>query len=291
MAVGADKRIRIGDRFAVFFLGPNRLGEIFEIHLVADTGPRRHGAEVIESRLAPAQELITLLVALIFQFHIQLERVLGAEIVDHHRVVDDQIDRHERVDLFRVATELDRRVAHGRKIDDCGNAGKILHEHARGPVGDLVRGFSFLQPLGAGNNVFLGNGAAIFEAQQVLKNDFQGKRQLGHTFQAVFLRFRDGEIGVGLVTDLKRRFALETVKGLGHGTCSPSLSAAAGPRLTAAFHDLRRLPMGTVFARFELVAAHLRSTGGLCRRMRAASLPLYKTFAPITSKCACLRLE
>jgi hypothetical protein len=30
----------------------------------------------------------------------------GAEVVDHHRVVDDEVDRDQRVDLLRVAAEL-----------------------------------------------------------------------------------------------------------------------------------------------------------------------------------------
>src|SRR5258705_1455303 len=43
-----------------------------------------------------------LLVALEFELHVEVERFLGAVVVDHHRMVDDQIDRHQRLDGLRV---------------------------------------------------------------------------------------------------------------------------------------------------------------------------------------------
>jgi hypothetical protein len=45
-------------------------------------------------------------------------------------MVDDQIDRNERVDLAGVAPEGDHRIAHRREIDDGRNAGEVLH-HTR----------------------------------------------------------------------------------------------------------------------------------------------------------------
>jgi hypothetical protein len=46
-------------------------------------------------------------------------------------VVDHQLDRHQRVDLVRVAAELAHRVAHRGEVDDGGHAGEVLHQHAR----------------------------------------------------------------------------------------------------------------------------------------------------------------
>ena len=43
--------------------------------------------------LAPAQELVALAVALVFELDVLLEGAGAAEVVDHHRVVDDEIDR------------------------------------------------------------------------------------------------------------------------------------------------------------------------------------------------------
>jgi hypothetical protein len=56
--------------------------------------------------LAPAQELVALAVALIFDVDVLLKRLGRAELVDHHGVVDDEVDGDERVDLLRIAAEL-----------------------------------------------------------------------------------------------------------------------------------------------------------------------------------------
>ena len=52
-------------------------------------------------------------------------------------MVDDQFDRHEWVDLVRVAAEGDDGVAHRGEVDDGGHAGEVLHQDARGGEGDL----------------------------------------------------------------------------------------------------------------------------------------------------------
>ena len=87
--IGADHGV--GIRGAVH--GHDHGREVFEIHLVDDAGVGRHGAEILERRLAPAEERVALLVALEFEQRVQLEGVVGAEVVDLHGVVDDQIDR------------------------------------------------------------------------------------------------------------------------------------------------------------------------------------------------------
>ena len=147
--IGADERIGIGDfdglglaarRHVLLLARPHRLGEIFEIDLVADAGAGRHDAEIIESALAPFQEAIALAVALIFELDILLERFRRAEFVDDDRMIDDEIDRHERIDLVGVAAELGHRIAHRREIDDGGNTGEILHQDARRTEGDLLLG-------------------------------------------------------------------------------------------------------------------------------------------------------
>jgi hypothetical protein len=42
------QRVGIGDGFAVFFLGPDGLGQIFQVHLVADAGAGRDDAEIVK---------------------------------------------------------------------------------------------------------------------------------------------------------------------------------------------------------------------------------------------------
>ena len=83
-----------------------------------DAGVGRDDAEVAEGVLAPAQERVALLVARELELGVQLKRVRLAEVVDLHRVIDDELDRLQRVDLVRVAAEPDDAVAHGGEIDD-----------------------------------------------------------------------------------------------------------------------------------------------------------------------------
>ncbi len=109
---------------------------------MADAGAGRHHAEILERVLAPAQEGVALAVALELDLDIAAERVRRAGDVDHHRVVDDEIDRDQRVHLLGLAAEPDDAVAHGGEIDHGGDAGEILHQDARG----LERHFLVLLP-------------------------------------------------------------------------------------------------------------------------------------------------
>ena len=61
----------------------------------------------------------------------------GAVLVDLHGVVDDEIDRLQRVDALRIAAERLDRVAHRGEIDDGGHAGEVLQQHAARAEGDL----------------------------------------------------------------------------------------------------------------------------------------------------------
>ncbi len=99
--------------------------------------PGGHDLEVVEGRLAPAEELVALAVALVLDLDVALERVLGAEQIGDDRVVDDEFGRRERVDLGRVAAEVGDGLAHRGEVDDAGHAGEVLHDDAGGRELDL----------------------------------------------------------------------------------------------------------------------------------------------------------
>jgi hypothetical protein len=99
MAVGADQAIR--ERHAIAHL--HDLGDIFQIHLVHDARGRGDDAEILERLLAPFQEFISLAIALEFLLGVVDQREAVAEIIHLHAVIDDQIDRNQRVDLLRIA--------------------------------------------------------------------------------------------------------------------------------------------------------------------------------------------
>jgi hypothetical protein len=182
MAVGADQRVGIGIGRAVAVLGPHGLGKVFEIDLVADARTRRHDAEIREGGGAPAQESVAFAVALVFKGDVFGKTVGLAEIVDHDRVVDDQIDRRQRVDLFGIAPHVDHRVAHGGQIDHGRNAGEILHQHARRAVGDFATRFALGEPARHRLDVVDRNRAPVFPAQQVFKQHLE---RVGQPFDAL----------------------------------------------------------------------------------------------------------
>ena len=103
VAVGADQRV--GVAHAVLAL-VDAARQVLQVHLVHDAEAGRHHAEGVEGLHAPLHELVALAVALELQLHVQVERVLGAVVVDHDRVVDHQVHRHQRLDPADVLAQL-----------------------------------------------------------------------------------------------------------------------------------------------------------------------------------------
>ncbi len=210
--VGANARIRIGDGYTVFFLGPYSLRQIFEVHLVAYACAGRNDAEVLECLLAPFQEAVTFAVALILEIDIALEGLGIAEFVDDHRMVDDKINRDERIDLLGIATEIDHGVAHGCKIHDCWNTGKVLHQNARRTIGDFCAGTAAVdKPFGDILDILLEDRAVVFKTKQIFEQDFHGERKFGDAFQAVFFGFGQTVIDIFLIPHGEGFTAFETV--------------------------------------------------------------------------------
>src|SRR5687768_18141580 len=122
MRVGADDGIRVGEAGVV---GEDDAGEVFEVDLVHDARVWRHHGEVVEGRLAPAQEGVALAVPLELEQRVQVERVGRTIVVHHDRVIDHELGGNQRVDAAGIAAEPRHRVAHGSKVDDGGDAGKV----------------------------------------------------------------------------------------------------------------------------------------------------------------------
>ena len=81
--------------------------------------------------LSPFQELVAFAVALEFHVEIQLQRFGRAEEIDLHRVIDHEIDRHQRLNDFRIAADLLHRASHRGKIDNQRHAREILEDDPR----------------------------------------------------------------------------------------------------------------------------------------------------------------
>ncbi len=173
--VGADDRV--GERLPVALL--DDAGQELEVDLVADAGVRRYGLEVRECALTPAEERVPLTVAAELESRVALDREPRRKVVDLDRVVDHELDRDQRVDLLRVAAEVGHRGAHRSEVDDCGDAGEVLQEDARGVVADLLRRLGCCIPGCDRLDVARGDGNAVLAPQDVLEQDAQGVGEPG----------------------------------------------------------------------------------------------------------------
>ena len=129
--VGAHDRVRVRDQHAAVLRRERGAGQILEIHLVHDAGRRRHDAEVRERLLAPAQELVALLVALELDLGVLLERGRGAEVVDLHRVIDHEVDRDQWVDALGIGAHAFDGFPHRGQIDHARHTREVLQDHTR----------------------------------------------------------------------------------------------------------------------------------------------------------------
>ena len=114
--VGADQRV--GIQHAVLLEDAAR--QELEVHLVADAEARRDDPQAVERLRSPLEEPIALAVAAELHLHVEAERIVPAEVVDLHGVIDHQIDgnraaaparRHGRGAPPPSASRRDRRAA------------------------------------------------------------------------------------------------------------------------------------------------------------------------------------
>ena len=178
-----------------------------------DARARRHDAEVRERVLAPAQELVALAVALVLEIDVEREAVALAEMVDLHRVVDDQFHGLQRVHAGRVASQLDHAVTHGGEVDDRRHAREVLEQDAGGHERNLALGAALDVPPGKGRDVLLLDERAVFLAQQVLQQDAQRVRQRRHPGEPGRLEGRQAVVVHGLASD---RESAPRLEGVGH---------------------------------------------------------------------------
>jgi len=171
-------------------LRENHLGQELQVYLVDNAGGRGNHAEAPEGLLAPAQELIALAIALKLDGGVALECAGAPEEVHLHGVIDHEVNRNQRIDLARVATQsLDRR-SHGSQVHDGGHSRKILQDDARGLEGNFPGRRRLGVPLGQRRHIALRHQPAVAVPQQCFQQDFDRERQAGYgavagLFQAI----------------------------------------------------------------------------------------------------------
>lgn len=134
MAVGTHAGI--GEGHAVARLDHRR--HLLQVDLVHDAVARRDHVDVAEGLLGPVDEVEAVLVAAVLDGAV-LGEGLGVVAAAFHRqrVVDDQLHRHHRVDLGRVAALVGDGVAQAGEVDQRGLPEDVMADHPRRVPGEV----------------------------------------------------------------------------------------------------------------------------------------------------------
>ncbi len=195
--VGADQRVGVGERLAAFLFFEDDGGQVLEVHLVDDARPGGDHPEVVEGLLAPAQELVALAVPFEFDLHVLRECAGGAEVIDLHRVVDDEVNTLQWVNPARVAAERLDCLAHRGEVHHNGHARKVLEQHPCRGERDLAIGPAVGLPGCERLDVFTRDGPAVLQPEEVLEQDLQREWQPVEMADALRAERFEREVGVG----------------------------------------------------------------------------------------------
>src|SRR5450830_1313513 len=190
--VGADQGVRVVHVAGFLACVVHAACQVFQVDLVDDAEAWWHDAEGVECLHAPFHELVTLVVTREFQFHVQVQRFLFAVGIDGHRVVDDQVDRHQRFDFLGVDAHFCSHVTHGGQVGQQWYAGEVLQHDARDYERDLVGALGGRAPARQLLDVFFGDFFAVAVAQYRFQYDANRHRQAGNVDAQAFFQCRQG---------------------------------------------------------------------------------------------------
>jgi hypothetical protein len=192
--VGADQRVGEHDLEVAVRPVLDAAREVLEVDLVDDARGRRDDLEVGERLLAPAQELVALAVALELDRRVVDECQGGVVLVDLDAVVDDEVDRDQRVDRLRIAPHPLHRAPQGGQVDDRRDAGEVLQDDASRLERhlELRRGRRIVgrEP----PDVVRRHVVAVLVPQQALEQDLDRERQPRDVAQPVLLELREAVV-------------------------------------------------------------------------------------------------
>ena len=156
-----------------------------------DTGLRRNDIEIVESFLAPFEKLVALPVALELDLHVHVQRIGTVREVDLDGVVDDEIDRNERLDDLRLFAGVRSRRAHRSEVDEQRHAREVLQENAGDHERDLFLPLSGAAPVREHLHVVLSDLLPIHVAEHGLEDDADRDGQLRHRSDSRLLELRE----------------------------------------------------------------------------------------------------
>ena len=207
VAVGADHGVR--ECHAVSFKDDSC--KVLHVDLVTDSHAGGNDAEGVKGTLGPTKELVTLDVALVLNCDVFVIGRSRARTLNNDRVVGNELNGHQGVDLGGATPEFSNDVSHGGEVDDCRDASQVLHEDALGAERDFSGGLSGclavasrgFRPAGQRFDVSCGYLHAVFVTEEVLKKNLDGIREARHVGNSSELVGREGEVVQGLASHVQ----------------------------------------------------------------------------------------
>ena len=177
VGIGADACVGIGLENAVDDSREDDPGQMLDVDLMDYAGSRGNHLEIVEGGLAPAQELVALTVASVFDLGVPGERVRGSEHLGYDGMVNDHFRRGQRIHLGGVPTESRNGLPHGREVHHAGHTREVLHDDTGGSELNLMARLGPCIPAPERADVVGGDVDAVLRAQQVLEQDLQAVGQ------------------------------------------------------------------------------------------------------------------
>ena len=157
---------------------------------MADAYAGRDHVESAEALHAPFQEPVPGVIALDFHVQVQLQGFRAAEIIHLHGMIDDQVHGNQRLDDAGFAAQTLNGGAHRGKVDQQGNAGKILQQDARHHERHLIRPHRFRTPVRQPGDILFTDALPVAVAQDGFKQDADAEGQPGNRPYALFFKLR-----------------------------------------------------------------------------------------------------
>jgi hypothetical protein len=127
----------------------------------------------VEGRLPPTQKRVTLAVPFVLALGIDEKRCFSAVGVDLDRVVDHEIGWDLWADRRWITAHLCHRVTHRPEIDQRGDTGEVLEQHAGRCEHDLARWGGSRVPARQRFDIAVIDRVPVLVTEQILEQDLE----------------------------------------------------------------------------------------------------------------------
>src|SRR5260221_11777353 len=153
------------------------VSKVFQIHLMHDADARRQHAKGLERLLASLQKFVTFSITFKLIFEIELNRFRDSGKIYLDRMIDNQVDRHQWFDNFRVMTDLRHRSTHGRQINQQWHTGEILQYNPGHDERNLFLRRALRIPTRQRRDIFFGDLLSITVPENRFQHDSETDRK------------------------------------------------------------------------------------------------------------------